>query len=286
MNVREAVRHLSGELTSAGIVDSRLEASLIVSHVLKVDRGNLLLATDRVLMQSELEAVFKCLRRRVLHEPLQYVFGEWPFLDLQLEVSPSALIPRPETEEWVDRLLETLIPKHLGANSIRWFADIGAGTGAIGLALANGLPLSCGLLCDISPEAVTLAQRNLARHPAAASRLSLILGDLTLSLHDSAFDLVASNPPYIKSADMPGLMPEVRDHEPRMALDGGKFGTSIIARLLADLGRVLRPGGLAAFEHGDGQRPSILALPAPGLSLLEAGNDACGRERFLVWVKR
>lgn len=285
MTVREALRRLVDRLTAAGLEETRLEASLLVAFVLGLDHRRLPLLQDHPVTPPEWDRLDSLGRRRESHEPLQYLLGEWPFLDLTLEVHPAALIPRPETEDWVDRLLRDLLPRHLGRDRVRWFADLGTGTGAIGLALARGLPTARGVLCDLSREALGLAARNLDRYPDLAGRLFLACGDLASILAGETVDLIAANPPYIDSGDLPGLMPEVRDHEPILALDGGTGGVVQIARLLADAGRVLRPGGLLILEHGHGQRPHLLTLPTPHLSFLEAGNDAAGLERFLVWRK-
>ncbi|OQA08144.1 MAG: 50S ribosomal protein L3 glutamine methyltransferase [bacterium ADurb.Bin374] len=163
------------------------------------------------------------------------------------------------------------------------FADIGTGTGIIGLTLAAWFHDACGWLVDLSPDALHWAGKNIMNYIDVRERVGRFRGDLSDALKADSLDLLVSNPPYIDQDDMPGLMPDVRDWEPRLALDGGAGGLEPFRRLLADAARVLKPGGWFAVEHGHGQRKRILELPAPGLGLLEAYDDAAGLERCIVW---
>ncbi|NLI76374.1 MAG: peptide chain release factor N(5)-glutamine methyltransferase [Candidatus Riflebacteria bacterium] len=285
MTIGEARARWAAELARAGLPEPQIDVDLLLAAVLGIPRLEIPLWLTRSLGATETARLADLATRRQAREPLQYLLGEWPFLDLVLEVGPAVLIPRPETEDWVGRLLADDLGGGIGPDPAPRFADVGTGTGAIGLALATGWPRATGMLIDLSPAALAVARRNLARYPGAAPRVVVVQGDLTAPVATGSLDLLVSNPPYVDRADLPGLEPEVRDHEPRLALDGGEGGLTVIARLLADAARVLRQGGRLAIEHGHGQRAAILALPAPGLAFQVAVDDAAGRERCLVWTR-
>ncbi len=290
MTGRDWLKATAAAFRRAGLADGEgaaAEAGLLLETVLGIPRLQVMAERGgRALSEGEAATLTRLAERRLAREPLQFILGRWPFLDLTLEVGPGVLIPRPETEDWVDRLLGSPLVARFGPDPAVVFADLGTGTGAIGLALARRWPRSRGILVDVSAAALAYAKRNLARHPAEAGRLGLVRGDLAGPVRGGALDLVVGNPPYIDPLDLPGLEPEVRDHEPRVALDGGPGGIGLIGRLLEGVGRVVRPGGLVALEHGHGQRAALLRLPAPDLEVREAFDDAAGRERCLVWERR
>ncbi|RCK80267.1 MAG: Protein-N(5)-glutamine methyltransferase PrmC [Candidatus Ozemobacter sibiricus] len=290
MTAREWLQTTAAAFQRAGLAEGEgaaAEAGLLLEAVLGEPRLQVMAGgARRTLSEAEEAALGRLAARRLSREPLQFILGRWAFLDLTLEVGPGVLIPRPETEDWVDRLLGSPLVERFGADPALVFADLGTGTGAIGLTLARRWPRSRGILVDISAAALEFTRRNLARHPAEADRLAMVRGDLCGCLRTGAFDLVVGNLPYIDPVDLPGLEPEVRDHEPRVALDGGPGGVDLIRRVLAEVGRVVRPGGLVALEHGHGQRAVLQRLPAPDLALRAAFDDAAGRERCLVWERR
>ncbi len=281
LTIGSALPEATRLLDDAGIEDAGFETRLILSHCLGISQLALSQNKTRVISASEKGFLEIALSRRAGREPLQYIFGVWPFLDFELQVGPEALIPRPETEEWVAFLLDSLASE-FGERPFS-FADIGTGTGAIGIAINRRFSASVGVLVDVSPEALALARKNGQMVSGSQARVGFLMSDLISAFRDGSLDLVVSNPPYISTRDLETLMPEVGHFEPRLALDGGKDGLDAISRLLAEVCRVLKPGGILAIEHGDGQRGAILTLPAPGLTPTLSRNDAAGRERFLVW---
>ena len=278
--IRTVRRELEERLRRGGVPEPEVNAELLLAKVLRVGLGRLRAIGSEPLPDEARAALEPLVARRLQREPVQYILGSWPFLELELEVGPGVLIPRPETEEWVDRLC-ALLRERFGDRPFR-FADIGTGTGAIGLAIAARFPAARGLLIDRSPEALAIARRNLDRLPVTA-RLCLVRGDLLEPLVTQGCDLLVSNPPYVARGGLPGLQPEVGLWEPLTALDGGPTGTELPCRLLRQIPRVLAPGGIVAIEHGHGQRAELTAAAPSPLRLLEAGTDLGGRERWLFW---
>lgn len=212
------------------------------------------------------------------HEPLQYLVGRCPWRDLELPVAPGVLIPRQETELLVDLAL-SLGPAERPAS--RW-ADLGTGSGCLAIALARSLPASHGFAVEASPEALIQAGANLS-HWELQDRLSLLPGDWWQPLAPwwGALALVVSNPPYIPSATLLELEPVVREHEPRLALDGGPDGLAAIRSIVAGSLRGLAPGGLLLLEHHHDQSEAVgELLRAAGLERLAAHADLEGRARF------
>ncbi len=282
LTVRDLLREIVARLEEAGVSEPRPGAALLLSAVMNVERGRLPLIYPEPASDDQIARAREWAERRCRNEPIQYILGSWEFAGRRVLVGPGALIPRPETEEWLERLA-SLIRTEIPVGR-RWtFADIGTGTGIIGLTLAAWFPDASGWLVDLSPDALRWAGKNIDICTIARDRVGLVRGDLTDALNAGSLDLLVSNPPYVDRDDLPGLMPDVRDWEPRLALDGGAEGLEPYRRLLADAARVLKPGGLFAVEHGHGQRKRILEMPAPGLGLLSAYDDAAGLERCIVW---
>jgi release factor glutamine methyltransferase len=220
------------------------------------------------------------INRRLAHEPLQYILGEWCFLDFDVNVGEGALIPRPETEE-----VFLAAEKAIKANSIRpdfHFADIGTGTGILGLAMAKYFPESIGYLVDVSDNALEIAKSNLQKYSELKPRLSLIKSDLLEAFKTDSLNVIISNPPYIDSEEVKSLMPEVVDYEPHLALDGGRNGLELIDKLLNQAKTVLKNKGLFIFEHGHGQRDEIKKLLSPCWKIIKEGNDFADKERYFV----
>ncbi|MFZ2960359.1 MAG: peptide chain release factor N(5)-glutamine methyltransferase [Candidatus Ozemobacteraceae bacterium] len=282
--IRDALLTIERRLAEGGVPEPRENAELLVAAVLDCERGRLPLLKSEELPGEAAERLETFVSRRLTREPLQYLLGEWPFLRLTLRVAPGALIPRPETEEWVAALCDMLGARFGEAPFL--FADVGTGTGAIGLALVERFSRAHGLLVDRSADALDVARANLARYPNLACRLQLLRADLLEAVAENAVDLIVSNPPYVDHADMPTLQPEVRLFEPALALDGGTGGLELPRRLLAAAGSRLRSHGLFVMEHGHGQRASLLAHTPEDLDLVHAKDDLEGRERVLVWEKR
>jgi release factor glutamine methyltransferase len=267
---REAVRDAERRLAAAGVPGARTDAEILVSHVLGVSRSALPVL-DRGLMPEELARLRALLERRGRREPLQHVVGEWGFRRLTLAVDGRALVPRPETEVVVERCLEFLD----GVEAPR-VVDVGTGSGAIALALADEHPGARVSATDASPEALALARENVVR-TGLAGRVDLVEGDLLAGLV-GPFDLVVANPPYVAEDELAGLEPEVRDHDPREAL----VAPGISERLAREAIGVLNPGGRLVLEVGDDQARAVAELlTALGYDDVTVTRDLAGVERVV-----
>lgn len=237
-----------------------------------------------VLLQRPLEvieALWRCYR--TTNKPLQYLVGRCPWRDFELTVGPGVLIPRQETELLVDLALERLAEAP-GADRLCW-ADLGTGSGALAIALARALPGSVGLAVDASPQALEIAALNLQRLlPATPEpQLTLLQGDWWQPLEPwwGRLQLVVSNPPYIPSSVCEELDPVVRDHEPRLALEGGADGLEAIRSIVAGAPRALASGGWLLLEHHHDQSAAVLdLLRGNGFELVMAHRDLRGVARF------
>lgn len=255
----------------------RLEAETLLAHVLRVDRLHLYLSPDQPLTPEEREGYRTAIQSRRSGTPLQHLIGEVPFLGLRFRVGPQALIPRPETEELVEKILR-LAPREREIFCL----DLGTGCGVIAVSLARYLPRARVTAVDLSPQALALARENAALN-GVLERVSFLESDWTSALDGASFDLVVSNPPYIPRREIAGLATEVRDHEPRMALDGGEDGTSEIARIARGLTGRLRAGGTVLLEIGDGQGETVVAhLAQTGFLGAAVERDLAGKERFVI----
>jgi release factor glutamine methyltransferase len=213
----------------------------------------------------------------VAHEPFAYLIGRVGFWTLELEVSPATLIPRADSETLVEAALEACPDKGAALRVL----DLGTGTGALLLAVLSEFPAANGIGIDLKPAAAALAARNAARLGLAA-RARFLAGDWAAAVL-GPFDLILCNPPYIESAAIAGLMPEVAQHEPASALDGGADGLAAYRRIIADLPRVLAPRGVAVLELGQGQQAAVAALGrAAGLKPEACSADLGGVPRALV----
>lgn len=281
--VRELLVLSTRYLADRGVQTARLDAERLLAAVLGVGRLELYLEPDRRPSEKELEAFRQLLRRRGSREPAQYILGEVGFYELELTIDRRALVPRRETELLVDRALELI-----GSHQAR-VLELGTGSGCIALALASSLPAGSRIIAtDISSEALELARENAAR-TGLSSAVEFRQGDLYDALDPSAgpFDLIVANLPYIPSAEIGRLMPEVRDYEPRIALDGGPDGLSVIRRAVSRAGEFLVEGGWLLLEVGESQAERVRALIEeadlePGKTLRDAG----GIERVVQGCKK
>lgn len=267
-------------LSKKGVPSARLDAEHLLAHVLGVGRLQLYLEFERPLTPEELDRFRPLLKRRAGREPLQYIVGRQPFRELDLEVRPGVLIPRPETEELVDHVLAWLRTR---GEAMERALDIGTGTGAIALSLAleGGVRVTG---TDISEAALALA---LANRDAASlgDRVDFRAGSLFESLDDGAvFDVIVSNPPYVAEVDEATLEPEVRDWEPRTALFAGADGLDVIRDLVTGAARHLRAAGLFALEVGAGQARAVAALleTSGEYTSVRIARDHAGIERFVL----
>jgi release factor glutamine methyltransferase len=233
----------------------RLQAELLLADVLDLKRLDLYLRFDQVLSPAQVDAYREHVRQRVRGAPLQYITGKAGFRHLTLAVAPGVLIPRPETEILVEAALE-----HLKGRQAPLVLDLGCGSGAIALALAQECPAARVRATDISAAALALARRN-ARQLGLEERVSFCRGDLLEPLRPlGQFELIACNPPYVRRGDLEGLEPQVREHEPRLALDGGEDGLDFYRRLAGQAASYLAPQGLLVLEVEAGQAGEVAAL--------------------------
>lgn len=266
-------------LEGKGIESARLDAEHMLAHALGVGRLEMYLQHERPMLEDELERFRPLLRRRAKREPLQYILGRQGFRELDLEVGPGVLVPRPETE----RLVEVVLSWAEGRDSLVAL-DVGTGTGAIALSLLTEGPFVRCVATDPSSAALDFAATN--RDAAdVGSRLELRCGTLFEPVADGErFDVVVSNPPYVAEAERETLQAEVAEWEPAEALFAGRDGLDVFRELVPGAAGVLRDGGLLALEVGDGQAAAVVALvdAAGAYSDVEIHEDLAGIERIVT----
>ena len=263
--LRRASEHL-GKTSETG----RLDAELLLAHTLGRHRIELYTDFDRPLSSQELDAYRELVARRARHEPVAYILGEWGFRRLTLNVDKRALIPRPETEIVVERALA-----HLRGRDAPDVLDVGTGTGAIALAIADEHPGARVTAIDVSSDALALARENAVRTGLA---IELLEHDAAGGLPGGPYDLVVSNPPYVEPSELSTLMPDVRDYEPHIALVGDGV-PEVVARAALP---ALRPGGHLVLEIGDGQAlATATKLAELGYVDVVTTPDLAGRDRVV-----
>jgi release factor glutamine methyltransferase len=246
-------------LQSKGTSEPRTSAEVLLAHCLHCTRLNLYLRHDQPLADGELSCYKSLLKRRLAREPTQYITGHQEFWSLDFLVSPAVLIPRPETELLVEAVLKHLTRMESGGKAWR-ILDVGTGSGVLAVALAKELPQAQILAVDRSGEALRVARENARRH-GVQQQITLVLGDLVEALTNQAcFDVIVANPPYVPTAVWEQLPRDIKDYEPRLALDGGPDGLDVIRALVAEVHRLLHPGGFLALEVGQGQAGAVKEL--------------------------
>lgn len=268
-------------LKAAGIDTPVIDARLLVEAAADATRADLLSDPYRELSPEQAAALDDYLSRRERREPVAHILGRKGFWSLMLKVGPEVLTPRPDTEMVVTAALEALPP-----DAPAQILDLGVGSGAILLAVLHDRPAAKGLGVDLSEEALAVARDN-AASLGLAGRTALLRGDWTTGLSDATFDLVLANPPYIPSADIDTLEPEVRQYEPRSALDGGPDGLDAYRILAPEILRVLKPGAAFVVEIGHDQGPAVQDLfAAAAADELRVGQDLSGRDRIVAGRKK
>lgn len=274
MTAREALRHGAGQLAAAGIPNPRLEARLLLAHAAGLPTEAILRDSGQVVDAPRFGAL---LARRAAREPLALILGRQEFWSLSFAVSPATLIPRADSETVVEAALAAL-PDRMAPLRV---LDLGTGTGCLLLALLHERPAAWGVGVDLSPDAARLAARN-ADALGLVARAAFVCADWDAPLH-GRFDLVLSNPPYVETGAIAGLMPEVARHEPFRALDGGADGLAAYRRILARLPVLLAPGGVAVLELGEGQAGPVGALAAAtGLHHVSCAQDLAAIDRAIT----
>jgi release factor glutamine methyltransferase len=280
LTAAEAVEEGIRRLKAAGVDSPRLDAELLVGHVLGWGRTKLYTYPDHPLTALQADRWETLVQRRIRREPLPYLLGRWEFYGRSFRVTPAVLIPRPETELLVEGLL----------NRRPWpeerppvFAEVGTGSGCIGLTLAAEAPRTIGVLTDSSAAALEVARAN-ARDLGVAERVEFRHAAFPLGLDDftGRLDVLVSNPPYVADKERVILPPEVAEYEPQEALFAGEDGLSLL-RLLLERGRtLLRPGGWIALEFGIGQADPLTALAHRlGYEAVKVESDLSGLPRIL-----
>lgn len=276
--VLKLLRWTADYFAGRGIDTPRLDAELLLSATLGLDRVGLYLNFERPLQAEELRAYRELVKRRANHEPLAYILGHAEFWSLSFKVTPAVLIPRPDTEV----LVEEALPRLAGAMRI---LDVGTGSGALAIALACEQPECTVVAIDVSAEALEVAGEN-ARSNGVAERVQLIRQDLA-QLPAGPFDLIVANPPYIPSGELASLMPEVRDFEPHLALDGGADGLAAYRALTGQAATVLAAGGWLLVEVGIDQAVAVSQLfAAAGLEEIGVRDDYAGIARVVYGRSR
>lgn len=274
--VLEIIKKTTDFFAGKGIESPRLNAELLIGHALALKRMQLYLQFERPLTEPELEKIRPLVRRRAQHEPLQYILGETEFCGLKLKVDRRALIPRPETELLVETAIGACAPPPASV------LDLGTGSGAIALALAQAFPAAQVLATDLSEEALALAREN-AIQCGLEARVDFVHSRWFGTVPAQEFALIVSNPPYLTARETEETAPEVRGFEPVSALTAAEDGLADLRAIIAAAPRFLAPGGLLALETGIAHHaPLAEAVRSAGLIQFESRRDLTGRDRFIL----
>lgn len=280
ISVTEAQRLMAKAFELCGIDSGLTDARALLGAALRLTRAQLVAQSDRLLEPREIAAVSALAARRMKREPVSRILGRKEFWSLTLDVTPDVLVPRPDTETVVEAALDHVMRGGLRLENLR-LLDIGTGSGALMLALLQELPNARGVATDVSAAAIDVARSN-AERLKLASRCSFVVCNLADGLQ-GRFDLIVSNPPYVARGAIGTLDPEVRDYDPRLALDGGADGLDVYRAIAASVPGLLAPGGRLIVELGAGQGPPVSALfDAMGLRVLSIRSDLGGIPRALV----
>jgi len=247
------VKWATDDFRARGIENPRLDAEVLVAHALKMDRTRVIIESLRPLESGELALLRDLVKRRRAREPIAYLRGEREFYGRTFRVDPRVLIPRPDTEALVDVALERSAHVSLSMRLL----DLCTGSGCVAVTMARQRPTSRVVATDISLDALAVARDNALR--LGAYNVELRASDLFAAVPER-FDVVTANPPYIATAEVETLMPDVRDFEPRLALDGGDDGLELIRRIVTRAPDHLHPGGVLAMEVGAGEAPAVREL--------------------------
>jgi release factor glutamine methyltransferase len=275
MTILEIIKKTTRFFQDRGIESPRLNAERLLAYVLGQRRLDLYLHFDKPLHKREIDKMRALVKRRGRLEPLQYVMGECAFMDITVRVNPDVLIPRPETEI----LVETVISDFRDQPDKR-VLDIGTGSGIIAICIKRALPGFQVAATDISRKILDTARQNGEK---AGVNVTWAVSDLFASLDKTKYDIIVSNPPYVKTGDIQTLALEIKDYEPLTALDGGEDGLQFYVRFFKQAPDFLKPGGRIYLEVGDGQAGEVAAMAEQyGMSVLKTVNDLSGKERVVV----
>jgi release factor glutamine methyltransferase len=281
VSLDEAQRMLARSFALCGIDSTLTDARALIGAALRLSRAQLLAQSDRLLEPREIAAIDALAARRMKREPVSRILGRKEFWSLTLDLTPDVLVPRPDTETLVEAALDYVVRGGLRQEALR-ILDIGTGSGALMLALLQELPNARAVATDLSVAALHVARGN-AERLKLASRCSFVACNLVDGLQGGRYDLIVSNPPYIARGAIPSLDPEVRDYDPRLALDGGADGLDAYRAIAGSVPPLLAPGGRLIVELGAGQSAPVTALfEAVKFDVLSIRNDLAGIPRALV----
>jgi release factor glutamine methyltransferase len=273
------VKWATDDFRARGIENPRLDAELLVAYALGIDRMRVILDANRPLEGAELAKLRDLVKRRRAHEPVAYLRGEREFYGLRFRVDARVLIPRPDTETLVDVALART--RHVSM-SMRML-DLCTGSGCVAIAVARQRPTACVFATDVSAGAIEVARDNAQR--LGAYNVAFSVGDLYAPVEGRRFDVVTANAPYIATGEIATLQPDVRDFEPRLALDGGPDGLDVVRRIVEGAPAHLVAGGVLALEIGAGQAPATAELlSARGFADVRADRDIARIERVVSGV--
>jgi release factor glutamine methyltransferase len=276
--IRRVLAWATDDFRRRGLDSPRLEAELLLSHALGTDRLRLVLDSETTLSPPVLSTYRELIKRRRRSEPIAYITGVREFFGLSIHVDARVLVPRPDTETLVETALERTRDAHLYGQAL----DLCTGSGCVAIAFSKRRPTWHVTATDISTDALDVARDN-ARRLGAVWGVEFHESDLDAALApDARFDLITANPPYIPSAELAHLAPDIREHEPRLALDGGADGLDVARRVIRRAAERLRPGGVLAVEIGAGQADTTFALfEAAGFVRTERRRDYGGIDRVV-----
>jgi release factor glutamine methyltransferase len=280
LTAHDAIEQAAGRLATAGVPEPRLDAARLLRHVTGWDAAALLVHSRDAIAEDDERRFHELVEQRARRRPMQHLTGVAPFWRHELRVTPDVLIPRPETEHLVEAALDWLKPLERPV-----IVDVGTGSGCIALAIAAERPDATVHAVDLSAAALAVARDNAAR--LGLERVRFHEGDLLAPLKGQAIDVVVSNPPYVGANEVDTLAPEVRDHDPRLALvpPGDRF--SIYRRLAEGTGDLLRPGGALMVEIGQGMEDEVLRIvSAAGFAVARVVPDLQSIPRVVVAVAR
>jgi release factor glutamine methyltransferase len=270
------VKWATSDFRARGIENPRLDAELLVAHALKIDRMRVILDSARPLEGAELAQLRDLVKRRRAFEPIAYLRGEREFYGLVFRVDKRVLVPRPDTETLVDAALGRSAHVSMAMRQL----DLCTGSGCVAIAMARQRPTAQVWASDVSPDALAVARENALR--LGAYNVAFVEADLFGAFAGKRFDVITANPPYIPTAEVATLMPDVRDHEPKLALDGGEDGLDLVRRIVEGAPEHLEEGGVLAMEIGAGEAPATVALfEARGLVDVRVHRDIARIERVV-----
>jgi release factor glutamine methyltransferase len=286
LTIIEEINRATIQLSAAGITNARLDAEVLLAHIIRKDRVWLITHRDDALDQKNQREFDEALRRRTQREPLQYIIGNQEFWGLEFKVTPDVLIPRPETELIIEAALAIVQDRNRQLRII----DLCTGSGCIAVSLAKELTSAHVIATDVSERALAVAREN-ARNHGVADRIRYLEGDLFGPLEEldlrGRVDIMASNPPYVRAGDLAALQPEVKDHEPQMALIAGPEGTEIAKRIIRTAPEYLKKNGALIMEMGLGQAEALTRMAEETGAYGKPGilKDLAGIERVIVAKK-